>query len=169
MATKGTRTTSRRHAARKAARPIRAAGMADLDDVAALEAAAFQPYRRAHRASLRRSLASGHQSVWVIDAPRGSPTKLAALLVLWHFPHRLRVYDVATAPAMQGQGLGGRLMAHAERLAADAGATWVSLEADPKEPHLVPWYRHQGYVIVATLPRYYRNGNAAVRMVKRVA
>ena len=134
----------------------------------ALEQAAFQPYRQASLASLRRSLGSRHQSVWVIPAPAGSPTAFAALRVLWHFPHRWRVYDVATHPAMQGQGLGRLLMAHAERSASRAGADWMSLEADPKEPHLVDWYLHQGYRIVAKLPRYYHNGNAAVRMVKRL-
>jgi len=147
---------------------IRRAGPKDFPHVLELEQAAFQPYRQASRASLRRSLSSRHQSVWVVDAPRGSPTRLAALLVLWRFPHRWRVYDVAAHPASQGKGLGTLLMHHAEALAAKAGADWMSLEADPKEPHLVAWYKHQGYRIVAKLPQYYHNGNAAVRMLKRL-
>lgn len=160
-------------------RRIRRARPRDLDDLAALERAAFQPYRQARRASLRRSLASARQSVWVIDAKgptpraRGPATphgggRLAALLVLWHFPHRVRVYDVAVRPDLQGQGLGLLLMHHAEALARKAGAAKVSLEADPREPGLVPWYKRQGYSVVARLPRYYRNGRAAVRMAKPV-
>lgn len=144
---------------------IRRAGPRDLPAVRALEHAAFQPYRQASDASLRRSLASKRQSVWVIDGRDG----LDALLVLWHHPHRLRVYDIATRPARQGAGLGHALMRHAEALAARAGCSWVSLEADPKEPGLVGWYRRQGYAVVGKpLPHYYHNGNAAVRMVKRV-
>jgi [ribosomal protein S18]-alanine N-acetyltransferase len=147
---------------------IRRARLDDLDALLALEQAAFQPYRQARRASLRRSLSSSHQSVWVIDAD-GRKGGLAALLVVWHFPHRLRVYDVAVRPDLQGHGLGSRLMHHAEGLARKSGATWVTLEADPREPDLVPWYETQGYRTVARLPRYYRNGRAALRMVKRVA
>ena len=147
---------------------IRRAQPADLDALVALEQAAFQPYRQARRASLRRSLSSPLQSVWVIDAD-GRKGGLAALLVVWQFPHRLRVYDVAVRPDLQGHGLGSQLMHHAEGLARKSGATWVTLEADPREPGLVPWYRAQGYHTVARLPRYYRNGRAALRMVKRVA
>jgi ribosomal protein S18 acetylase RimI-like enzyme len=139
--------------------------MQDFPALRALEHAAFQPYRQASDRSLRRSLASKRQSVWVIDGESG----LDALLVLWHHPHRLRVYDVASHPDRHGEGLGYRLMQHAEELARRQGCEWVSLEADPKEPGLVPWYKRQGYAIVGKpLPHYYHNGNAAVRMVKRV-
>jgi [ribosomal protein S18]-alanine N-acetyltransferase len=142
---------------------VRRARPSDLEAIAALEAAAFQPFRRASRASLRRSLASARQSVWVVDAPAGG---LAALLVLWHHPRLVRVYDVATRPDLQGQGLGSRLMEHAEELARKAGARIVSLEADPREAGLVEWYLHRGYSIVARLPGYYAPGRAAVRMRK---
>lgn len=148
--------------------PIRKAGSDDLDALMVLEQAAFQPYRQARRASLRRSLSSPRQSVWVVDA-KGRKGGLAALLVVWHFPHRLRVYDVAVRPDLQGHGLGSHLMHHAEGLARKSGATWVTLEADPREPGLVPWYEAQGYRTVARLPRYYRNGRAALRMAKPVA
>ena len=146
---------------------VRRAGLKDFDAVRELEQAAFQPYRQASLKSLRRSLTSKRQSVWVIDGKTG---KLDALLVLWHHPHRLRVYDVASHPDKHGQGLGYRMMQHTESLARKEGRAWVSLEADPKEPGLVPWYKKQGYAIVGKpLPHYYHNGNAAVRMVKRVA
>ncbi|MEK6975011.1 MAG: N-acetyltransferase [Candidatus Thermoplasmatota archaeon] len=144
---------------------MRRATLADFEAVRTLEQAAFQPYRQASLRSLRRSLTSKRQSVWVIDGDDG----LDALLVLWHHPHRLRVYDVASHPDRHGQGLGYRMMQHTEALARTEGCDWVSLEADPKEPGLVPWYKRQGYSIVGRpLPHYYHNGNAAVRMVKRV-
>lgn len=145
----------------------RRAGLNDLAAILGLEQAAFQPYRQASRKSLRRSLASKRQSVWVIDAKDGDG--IDALLVLWHHPHRLRVYDVASHPARHGQGLGYRMMQHTEALARKEGCAWVSLEADPKESGLVAWYKRQGYAIAGKpLPRYYHNGSAAVRMVKRV-
>lgn len=150
---------------RRLVHEIRRATLLDLPAIRALEHAAFQPYRQASDRSLRRSLTSTRQSVWVIDAKGG----LAALLILWHHPHRLRVYDVASHPDCQGQGLGLALMRHAETLARKKGRRWVSLEADPKEPGLVRWYERQGYAIVGKpLPHYYHNGNAAVRMTKIV-
>lgn len=146
---------------------VRRARLGDLAAIRDLEHAAFQPYRQASDRSLRRSLTSKRQSVWVVDGAAGG---IDALLVLWHHPHRLRVYDVASHPDRHGEGLGFALMRHAEALARKRGCAWVSLEADPKEPGLVRWYERQGYAIVGKpLPRYYHNGNAAVRMVKRVA
>lgn len=167
----GTRRDSR--VSRRFKQEIRRATPGDLPAIRVLEHAAFQPYRQASDRSLRRSLAQSgkrsgrRQSVWVIDGQDG---RLDALLVLWHHPHRLRVYDVASHPDSQGQGLGFALMQHAEALARKGGCTWVSLEADPKEAGLVSWYERQGYAIVGKpLPHYYHNGNAAVRMTKRIA
>ena len=144
--------------------PVRRARLADLPAIRELEAACFQPYRQASPASLRRSLSSPRQSVWVLDGADG----LDGLLVLWHHPRRVRVYDVAVHPRRQGHGLGLALMAHAESLARRAGCRFVSLEADPKEPGLVAWYAAQGYAEAARLPGYYKDGRAAVRMAKEL-
>lgn len=159
---------------------IRRATRRDLDALVALESLCFQPFRRASRRSLARSLRSPRQSVWVVDAsaptpgagspsapaPRNAPNPLAALLVLWHHPHRVRVYDVATHPDLRGHGLGNALMRHAEELARKAGCALVSLEADPREPGLVPWYERQGYRVVVRLADFYAKGRPAVRMVR---
>lgn len=145
---------------------IRRATQRDLGAILDLERACFQPYRQASVASLRRSLASRRQSVWVVDAQDG--VGLDGLLVLWHHPRLLRVYDVATHPRRQGQGLGRALMRHAEAVARRGGQAVVSLEADPKEPGLVAWYERQGFVAGETLQEYYKNGNAAVRLRKDV-
>lgn len=143
---------------------IRRATPRDFSAVQDLERACFQPYRQASAASLHRSLTSRRQSVWILEDKAG----LAAVLVLWHHPHRVRVYDIATRPDLRGLGLGLRLMAHAETLARQEGQHWITLEADPREAGLVPWYKSQGFTIVARLPRYYKNGRAAVRMTKPV-
>lgn len=145
----------------------RRATLRDLPALRALEAAAFQSYRQASPASLRRSLGSTRQSVWVLDASDASG--LDGLLVLWHHPRRLRIYDIATHPRRQGQGLGHRLMQHAHAVARRDGCQWLTLEADPKEPGLVSWYERQGFRQTVVLPAYYKNGNAAVRLVKPVA
>jgi ribosomal-protein-alanine N-acetyltransferase len=147
---------------------IRRATKRDHDALRALEDTAFQPWRRASRKSLRRSLSSRRQSVWVIDHPT-KPAQSAALLVLWHHATRLRVYDVATHPDVRGQGLGFQLMRHTEALARQAGCKDVSLEADAKDAALIAWYQAQGYTIVERLPRFYVGGRPAVRMRKAIA
>jgi [ribosomal protein S18]-alanine N-acetyltransferase len=144
---------------------IRRATQEDHDALRALEDSAFQPWRRASRGSLRRSLGSPHQSVWMIDHPTRKG-QAAALLILWHHQTRLRVYDIATHPDLRGQGLGFRLMQHAEGLARQAGCADVSLEADAKDASLIAWYEAQGYGIAGRMPRFYVGGRPAVRLRK---
>ena len=121
------------------------------------------PWRRASQSSLRRSLASPRQSVWVIDHP-ARKGELAALLVLWHHKSRLRVYDIATSPdpEVRGQGHGYLLMQHAERLAHEAGCQDVSLEADAKDKPLIAWYERQGYRVVERMPSFYVGGRPVI-------
>lgn len=157
-------------------RRIRRATLRDHDALRSLEDAAFQPWRRASRRSLRRSLTSPRQSVWMIDGADGTESAentdnegaAAALLVLWHHKTRLRVYDVATHASVRGQGLGFELMRHAEALARQAGCRDVSLEADARDRKLIRWYEAQGYAVVDRLPGFYVGGRAAVRMRKAV-
>ncbi|HEX2066979.1 MAG TPA: N-acetyltransferase [Candidatus Thermoplasmatota archaeon] len=144
---------------------VRPATLADLPTLLALERLAFQDYRRASSASLRRSILSPRQSVWVVDGPDG---QLAGLLVLWHFPHRVRIYDIATHPDLRGQGIGKALLLHAEAQARAVGCSWMTLEAEEADPGLVGWYRHHGYAVVDRLPDFYHEGCHAVRMTKRL-
>ena len=150
---------------------IRRATARDHDALRALEDSAFQPWRRASAKSLRRSLASPHQSVWLIPHPEpdsGQVPPIGGLLVLWHHRSRLRVYDIATHADVRGQGYGLALMRHAEALAKMEGCRDVSLEADAHDAALVAWYRGQGYEVVETMPRFYTGGRAAVRLRKAV-
>lgn len=142
---------------------VRRATLRDLDSLLDVERLCFQPWRRASRRSLARSLRSQRQSVWAIDGPDGA---LAAFAVVWHHTSKLRIYDIATRPNLQGQGLGQRLIRHVESLARSAGCGCISLEADPTEPGLVPWYERQGFRVVARLPGFYAPGRHAVRLIK---
>lgn len=156
-----------------AAPPIRRATLQDLPAIRELEKACFQDYRQASAASLRRSLAGnadpkGRQAVWVVDAMDPASPGLWALLVLWRFPHRMRIYDIATHPDARGQGLGGALMRQAEAEARKAGCSWLTLEAEEADPRLVGWYRQQGFATAARLADYYHSGCHALRMVRRL-
>lgn len=143
---------------------VRRAVQADLDAIARLERAAFQPWRRSSRDSLRRSMHSPRQSVWVWD-----DGTVAGSLVLWHHDRTLRVYGVAVDPARQGHGIGASLMRHAEQLARDSGKQRVVLEADAEDTRLLAWYEGQGYRRDHRIDDFYGPGRPAWRLEKAVA
>lgn len=129
----------------------------DLAALIELETACFDAPRRASPASLRRSLTSSAQEVWVV---RGNG-RLEASMVLWPRKHLVRVYGIAVRPELQGQGIGRRLMAFAETKAAK-----VVLEADALDAKLLRWYEAQGYERVMDKPDFYGPGRPAIRMAK---
>jgi len=133
------------------------AGPADLDALVALEAACFDPPRRASRRSLARSLRSPRQEVWVVR-----DGGVVAALVVWRHRRLLRIYSLAVLPDRQGSGLGRALVAHAEAMAPGR----VVLEADVLDGRLVAWYSALGYRVVAERPDFYGPGRPAVRMEK---
>ncbi len=141
---------------------LRRAEVADLDGIVALETACFEPERRASRSSLRRSLLSPRQAVWVL----ADGAAIVGSLVLWHHPLTTRIYGVAVDPACQGQGLGEVLMQHAEQEAMQAGARHVTLEADEGRARLVGWYERLGYRRVRLREDFYAPGRGAWRMEK---
>jgi len=51
----------------------------------------------------------------------------------------------AVSPDIQAQGLGARLMAVAERRAAETGAREIALDTAEPAAHLVAWYARRGY------------------------
>jgi ribosomal protein S18 acetylase RimI-like enzyme len=60
-------------------------------------------------------------------------------------PDHLMIVNVAVAPAFQGRGLGRRLMAHAERLASDAGFVEVRLYTNSLMAENIALYKRLGY------------------------
>jgi ribosomal protein S18 acetylase RimI-like enzyme len=60
-------------------------------------------------------------------------------------PDHLLIVNVAVAPAFQGRGLGRLLMAHAERLALDAGFAEVRLYTKSLKAENIALYKRLGY------------------------
>lgn len=78
----------------------------------------------------------------------------------------LLVENVAVLPAFQGRGLGRRLMAHAEALAASLGLPRVRLYTNAQFAENIKLYRGLGYGVDREEP--FVNGTA-VHMSKRIA
>ena len=72
---------------------------------------------------------------------------LAALLETQLEPDHLLIVNVAVAPTFQKQGLGRRLMAHAEALAAEAGRTKLLLYTNSLMTENISLYQKLGYLI----------------------
>jgi ribosomal protein S18 acetylase RimI-like enzyme len=62
-------------------------------------------------------------------------------------PDHLLIVNVAVAPAFQGRGLGRRLMAHAEKIAIEAGFAEVRLYTNSLMAENIALYRKLGYRI----------------------
>jgi predicted N-acetyltransferase YhbS len=66
---------------------------------------------------------------------------------------------LAVDVARHGQGIGSRLIAHAERMAREAGCERMRIEA-VKEGGQVPYYERRGYRVMAEHPGQEWNGGA---------
>ena len=72
---------------------------------------------------------------------------LAGLIETVDEHDRLLVENVAIAPDRQGQGLGRRLLAHAETLAADLGRPVIRLYTNRRFVENIALYQRLGYAI----------------------
>lgn len=79
--------------------------------------------------------------VWVLELDRA----VVGLMVLMEEPGGFEIRSVAVRPAHQRQGLGERLMLHAELLARQAGRSTLRLYTNAKISELVTYYSKLGY------------------------
>ncbi len=80
------------------------------------------------------------------------------------------VYWIAVDAATQGKGLGGKLLAFAERDAAEQGGRLLLIETS-STPHYEPtrhFYRKYRYDQPATIPDFYADGDGMVVFSKRL-
>ena len=75
-----------------------------------------------------------------------------------------RLYSIVVDPTRRGAGLGARLLADAEALAAAAGAPALSLEVREDNAGAIALYRGRGYVETGRKAGYYDDGTAAIRL-----
>jgi ribosomal protein S18 acetylase RimI-like enzyme len=138
------------------------ADLEDLEDLIVLEQSGFAPERRESRGSVRRSLLSSRQEIWVF---REEEVLLAAM-TLRIFPKTLRIYSLAVAPDFRGRGLGERLIHHAADRARALRIPRLTLEVDAADARLQSLYLRLGYCFQQSLPGYYGPGHAAYRYVQ---
>jgi glutathione synthase/RimK-type ligase-like ATP-grasp enzyme/ribosomal protein S18 acetylase RimI-like enzyme len=148
---------------------VRKSTINDLDLLEMVELASFPEFQQLSRRSLRLSLKSPSQEVWIIEQTSGRKKIAAGCMILHLHSRTLRIYSLGILPGMQGKGLGGRLLTHACNLAMARGYEKITLEARKKDSKLLKWYELYGFVKSAVLPGYYARGEDAVRMVFTVS
>lgn len=145
---------------------IREALPADLDALETLEALSFQAHRRCSRRSLKTSIASPRQIVYVIDAPAShARAEISAAATVFIYKRALRLYSVAVHPDFRSRGYGQLLINKLIEYGNRKGFARIILEADDQNDRLITWYKKLGFSVTRQLPDYYGDGESACRMV----
>jgi ribosomal protein S18 acetylase RimI-like enzyme len=142
---------------------IRSGGLGDLDALYELEVACFAE-RRFTREHLMYLLRNPRSSTFVYEIDR-----VLGAIMLHDEDGVLRVLSVGVHPAFRRRGIGRRLMALAEDIAAKFGSRELRLEVSTQNEGAIAFYATLGYETAAKLPRYYSWGEDAYAMRKPIA
>jgi ribosomal protein S18 acetylase RimI-like enzyme len=126
---------------------LRRAGAADLPAIVALQRAAYsknRPILGVEPLPLLVDYADILKSheVWLADGAGG----LEGVLILQAAPDHLLIWSIATAPSLQGSGLGRRLLADAEARTRELGLARLRLYTGEPLTGNIAWYARHGYV-----------------------
>lgn len=144
---------------------IRPAGASDLDALLAIENAVFET-DRLQRFTIRRLIGRPSASVLVAES---DAVVVGYCIVLFRAGKpAARLYSIATAPGMTGQGIGKALIEAAEHAAIEHGHVLLRLEVREDNARAMAIYERAGYRPIGRKPDYYQDGMAAVRLEKRL-
>lgn len=149
---------------------IRRASPADLDFIVALECECFAAHRKSSRASIRKSIQSPRQWVFVAEIADGQQDgrEPAAAAIVFLYKKSLRLYSIAVGQQYRRLGVGDALMHSLADTAVKHDFESITLEADAGNAGLVAWYRKHGFEVSRFLEDYYRVGESAYRMTRSI-
>ena len=139
---------------------IRKMTLDDLDQVIAIDQASFSlPWpERSFRFEITDNPAA---RCWVAEAA----SRVVAMLVLWLIVDEAHIATIASHPYFRRQGIGGAILVHALKAAAEQGARSAFLEVRASNLVAQEMYRKFGFVETVRRLRYYKdNGEDAVMM-----
>lgn len=149
---------------------IRDATDADLKGLSALEEQSFASDRMAER-SFRRLLARPSARVRVaVAAPAGGQGGILGyhLVLMRKNSAVARLYSIAVEARRRGGGLGERLLADAEAVAAGARRRILRLEVHERNRPAIALYERRGYRPIGRYAAYYADRADALRYEKRL-
>jgi glutathione synthase/RimK-type ligase-like ATP-grasp enzyme/ribosomal protein S18 acetylase RimI-like enzyme len=136
----------------------------DLELLESMEKTCFPAFQQSSRRTLRTSLSSSFQEVWIAESKKEKKKIPVGALVLHLHARTLRIFSIGVFPQYQSMGVGAKLLTHACSLAMAKGCEKVSLEARQKNDRLIKWYELYGFTTTETLTDYYASDENAVRM-----
>ncbi len=148
---------------------IREAAPEDIDFLQRLESTCFPAHRQSSRRSIKNSLTSPNQLVYVVEQGQNKEkmVKSGAATVFLH-RRSLRIYSIAVNPDFRRSGVGELLIQHITDLSVAKGFEKITLEADASNMRLVDWYRKFLFETTHQLIDYYGPGENAFRMEKKL-
>lgn len=142
---------------------IRAATLADLDALVALEERCFSLDRLARR-NFRHLLTRAHAETLVYELD-GQLAGYVLLLFRQGTP-LARLYSIATDPAWRGRGIAEALVSAAEQVALEQEALLMRLEIRKDNPASIGMFRKLGYRPFGEYAGYYEDEQDALRFQK---
>lgn len=142
---------------------IRKAQVNDLPFLIELERANFPEYQQSNKQSIKKSLSSPIQEVWIAETPLPD-IKAVGSVTLFNYKKSIRIYSIATQNHEQNSGVGSLLIKHVIQLAQERRILRITLEASKTNLKLVDWYQKRGFEIIEDLPDFYAEGIDAVKM-----
>lgn len=143
---------------------FREAETSDLEFLTAVEKLSFPPHRQNNSKSLRLSVISSFQEVWVAEIKLKSTRIPVADAILYPHKRTLRIFSIAVMPEFRGKQVGHMFIDKIKEIARSKGCLSISLEADSGNEKLVKWYADHGFAVKEHLNDYYGQGEDAVRM-----
>lgn len=125
-----------------------------------IEKASFNASRRCSAESLKHSLKSEHQDVFVVlkDA------MTVGYSIVFKHAKSHRIYSMAVDPTYRNMGVGKHLMNHMIATSKASGVKSMTLEADAANTLLIDFYRLFGFEVTETRVDYYGPNEPAYRM-----
>lgn len=139
---------------------IRKANTSDIPFLIKLEAGSFDASRQSNPSSIKNSIDSSHQVVWILSI---NDVDVASAIVFL-YPKSMRIYSIAVIESYRGQSLGKQLMEHIINQAIQQGCYKVTLEVDAQNLDLMHWYEFFGFRVDYDLKDYYGQNQPAFRM-----
>lgn len=143
---------------------IKIATLDDLEFLESLEEESFPKHRRSTRNSLRNSITSPFQIVFIAL----QDNKNCGALFLMPYKKHVRIYSIAVSKEFGRAGIGTQLINHAIKFTKDSGLNSISLEVDIHNSNLIRWYENFGFEAVQVIVDYYAKDEDALKMMLRL-
>ena len=147
---------------------IEKATINDLPFLIQLENLCFPDYQRSTTISLKRSIISDHQMVFIGKIQNGNKLESNSSLILHRYKRTLRLFSIAVLPEYRKLQIGNLLINFYFNIAKKHNYERLSLEVLESNTELIKWYEKLGFSSVKSIKDYYDKDQNGVRMILKL-